>query len=562
MSLSVNSELTHKLIEQQLISDQQVALLKKSNKSYFSLPLALVKEGMISPERLLAFCETSFNVPRFDIKDLDSELVFEKDSCEKLVLEHHVLPLSLDGKNLTLITSDPSNTRAQDIFEFNSGLPSSFAVCDPLSLEEAIAAIYPNSDKSEEITELEVDIEQLEIVGVNQTQVEQKSDAPIIVYVNKVLTDAIKAGASDIHFEPYEQDYRVRFRVDGVLTEASHPPSDLSSRLAARIKVIANMDIAEKRLPQDGRLKVRLSLNHIVEFRVSSLPTIWGEKIALRLLHTPSSSINLNDLGFEAGQKTLFQSALAQPQGLILVTGPTGSGKSLSLYTGLNLINTVEKNISTAEDPVEIQLKGVNQVQINAKAGLTFATTLRAFLRQDPDVIMVGEIRDLETAEIAIKASQTGHLVLSTLHTNSAMETLSRLLSMGVPSYNIISSLSLIMAQRLVRKLCPHCKEIETLLPDEELIKQGFSREQISGLVLFKASGCNKCNQGYKGRIGIFEVIKPSVAMNTHILSGAEPEAIASQLQQEEVLLLRQAGLLKVISGKTSLAELNRVTKV
>ena len=561
MSLTFNTELTNKLIEQQLISEQQVAALKQCSTRYPCMPLALVKEGLLSSERLLAFCESSFNVPRFDIKDLDSALVFEKESCEKLVLEHCVLPLSLDGKNLTLVTSDPSNKKAQDVFEFNSGLPSTFAVCDPVGLEDAIAEIYPNSDKTDALADLEVDIEQLEIVGVNDNKPQRRSDAPIVLYVNKVLTDAIKAGASDIHFEPYEQEYRVRFRVDGVLSEASHPPSDLSSRLAARIKVIANMDIAEKRLPQDGRLKVRLSLNHIVEFRVSSLPTIWGEKIALRLLHSPSTTISLHNLGFEDKQKALFQDALMQPQGLILVTGPTGSGKSLSLYTGLNLINTEEKNISTAEDPVEIQLKGINQVQINNKSGLTFATTLRAFLRQDPDVIMVGEIRDLETAEIAIKASQTGHLVLSTLHTNSAMETLSRLLSMGVPSYNIISSLSLIMAQRLVRKLCPHCKQVEPSPPEKELLKQGFSNVQLTGLVMYKATGCAKCNQGYKGRVGIFEVIKPSVAMNKHILSGAEPEVIARQLEQEHALLLRQAGLLKVMSGETSLAELNRVTK-
>lgn len=561
MSLSTNTELTNKLIQQQLVSSQQIAELKQ-HKHYPSIPFALVKEGILSAEHLLAFCESSFNVPRFDIRGLDTALVFERQSSEKLVLEYSILPLSLDGNSLILITSDPSNRKAQDMFEFNSGLPTSFAVCDPLELEKAIADIYPNADISEVLTELDVDIEQLEIVGVDEAQANYKSDAPIVVYVNKVLTDAIKAGASDIHFEPYEQDYRVRFRVDGVLTQASHPPSDLSSRLAARIKAIANMDIAEKRLPQDGRLKVRLSLHHIVEFRVSSLPTIWGEKIALRLLHSPSTTISLDELGFEASQKALFQHALTQPQGLILVTGPTGSGKSLSLYTGLSLINTEEKNISTAEDPVELQLKGINQVQINTKTGLTFATTLRAFLRQDPDVIMVGEIRDLETAEIAIKASQTGHLVLSTLHTNSAIETLSRLLSMGVPSYNIISSLTLIMAQRLVRKLCKHCKIPEAFLPEAELLKQGFRSEQIPSLSLFRASGCNKCNQGYKGRIGIFEVIQPSVALNKYILSGAEPEDISKQLQHEESLLLRQAGLLKVISGETSLAELNRVTSL
>jgi len=478
------------------------------------------------------------------------------------MIEHNVVPLSLDGQTLTLVTSDPSDRTAKDNFEFNSGLPSSFVVCDPIKLEQLIAQLCPNAETVEQPNDFDIDIEQVEIESVGEGISNYKADAPIVLYVNKVLTDAIKSGASDIHFEPYDNDYRVRFRIDGVLTEASHPPADLAPRLAARIKVIANMDIAEKRLPQDGRLKLRLSLNHIVEFRVSSLPTIWGEKIALRVLHSASTTIDLEKLGFEEKQKQTFRKALNQPQGLILVTGPTGSGKSLSLYTGLNLLNTDEKNISTAEDPVEIQLKGINQVQINSKAGLTFATALRAFLRQDPDVLMVGEIRDLETAEIAIKSAQTGHLVLSTLHTNSASQTISRLVNMGVPSYNIVSSLSLIMAQRLVRCLCPHCKQQEPLLPENELLLQGFTSEQLSGLKLYKAVGCAKCNQGYKGRVGIFEVIEPTLELNKIILSEPDPILIEQHLAQEEALLLRQAGLLKVIAGITSLTELNRVTKV
>lgn len=562
MSLSFNTALTNKLLECNLLSEGQLSELKSCRELYKTMPVALVKEGVISAESLLSFCEKTFNVPRFDVTDLDLDLVFEPDSSEKLVLEHGVLPLSLDGQNLTLLTSDPSDRTAQDNFEFNSGLPSSFVVCDPIKLEKTIAQLYPETEDSDSLDDLDIDIEQVEIEGVGEGLSSFKADAPIVIYVNKVLTDAIKAGASDIHFEPYEDDYRVRFRIDGVLTEASHPPADLAPRLAARIKVIANMDIAEKRLPQDGRLKLRLSLSHIVEFRVSSLPTIWGEKIALRLLHSPSTTISLNKLGFEPEQKTLFEQALSEPQGLILVTGPTGSGKSLSLYTGLNLLNTDEKNISTAEDPVEIQLKGINQVQINSKAGLTFATALRAFLRQDPDVIMVGEIRDLETAEIAIKASQTGHLVLSTLHTNSATQTISRLVNMGVPSYNIISSLSLIMAQRLVRCLCPHCKKMEGKPPEQELLRQGFKPEQLDDLVLYKAVGCNKCSHGYKGRVGIFEVIKPTAELNKLILAQAEPDTINKLLLDEQALLLRQAGLLKVISGKTSLAELNRVTRI
>ncbi len=561
MSLSFNTALTAKLIELKLLSEGQLQALKGTQQSYKTMPLALVKEGIISTESWLTFCESTYEVPRFDVSDLDMELVFQPDSSEKLILEYGVLPLTLDGQSLTLVTSDPSDRSARDNFEFNSGLPSSFVVCDPVKLDEMIKRLYPETEQTDEFETLDIDIEQVAIEGAEEQQGNYKADAPIVIYVNKVLTDAIKAGASDIHFEPYDNDYRVRFRIDGVLTEASHPPPDLAPRLAARIKVIANMDIAEKRLPQDGRLKLRLSLNHVVEFRVSSLPTIWGEKIALRLLHSPTTTISLNRLGFEPEQKELFEQALVQPQGLILVTGPTGSGKSLSLYTGLNLLNTDEKNISTAEDPVEIQLRGINQVQINSKAGLSFAAALRAFLRQDPDVIMVGEIRDLETAEIAIKASQTGHLVLSTLHTNSASQTISRLSNMGVPSYNIVSSLSLIMAQRLVRCLCAHCKEQEELPPKRELLQQGFKPEQIEGLVLYRAVGCRKCSNGYKGRVGIFEVVKPTNDLNKLILSSAEPTEVSEYLQRQEALMLRQAGLLKVIAGTTSLAELNRVTK-
>jgi type IV pilus assembly protein PilB len=374
-----------------------------------------------------------------------------------------------------------------------------------------------------------------------------------------MLHDAIRKGASDLHFEPYEKSYRIRFRIDGILHEVASPPVALSMRLSARLKVMSRLDIAEKRVPQDGRIKLRLSQKKSIDFRVSSLPTLWGEKIVMRILDSDSAMLGIDILGYEAEQKQLYLNALAQPQGMILVTGPTGSGKTVSLYTGLNILNTEQTNISTAEDPVEINLPGINQVQVNPKAGLTFPMALKSFLRQDPDVIMVGEIRDLETAEIAIKAAQTGHLVLSTLHTNSAPETLTRLLNMGVPAYNVASSVTLIIAQRLARRLCSHCKVPEEL-PDAELLRQGFRPEQLAGLKLFKPVGCDYCTGGYKGRVGIYEVMPITAAIAQKIMQGANSLDIAQQAQLEKINNLRQSGLLKAASGLTSLAEVNRVT--
>ena len=385
-------------------------------------------------------------------------------------------------------------------------------------------------------------------------------DAPIVVFINKILLDAIRRGASDLHFEPYENKYRIRFRIDGVLHEIASPPVQLASRLSARLKVMSKLDIAEKRVPQDGRIKLKLSPKKAIDFRVSTLPTLWGEKVVMRILDSSSAMMGIDALGYEPDQKAHYLHALSQPQGMILVTGPTGSGKTVSLYTGLNILNTPERNIATAEDPVEINLEGINQVQINPKAGLDFAAALRAFLRQDPDVVMVGEIRDLETAEIAIKAAQTGHLVLSTLHTNSAPETLTRLANMGVPAYNIASSVSLIIAQRLARRLCQHCKTDE-ILPEDELRRQGFTEEQIAaGIVLKKANGCDHCTGGYKGRVGIYQVMPISPRIAKIIMEGGNSLQIAEAAQQEGIADLRQSGLKKALDGITSLAEVNRVT--
>ncbi|NRA62696.1 MAG: type IV-A pilus assembly ATPase PilB, partial [Psychrobium sp.] len=411
----------------------------------------------------------------------------------------------------------------------------------------------------EKLSDLELD---LPILPIKQQRELAQDEQPIVQYINKMLMDAIRKGASDLHFEPFEKEYRIRFRIDGILHQIGNPPAYLASRLAARLKVMSKMDIAEKRVPQDGRIKFKISEKKSIDFRVSSLPTLFGEKIVLRILDSSIAMLGIDSLGYEPEQQAIYQANLQRPQGMILVTGPTGSGKTLSLYTGLNILNTPERNISTAEDPVEINLPGVNQVHINAKAGLDFSSALRAFLRQDPDVVMVGEIRDLETAEIAIKAAQTGHLVLSTLHTNSAAETVTRLVNMGVAGYNIASSVSLIIAQRLARRLCEHCKESEQL-PDVDLEKMGFSSDQIASQPTFyRAVGCDKCSGGYKGRVGIYETMPITENIGKIIMTGGNSIDISRVAQEEGMKNLRQSGLLKTLQGITSLAEINRVTHV
>ena len=524
MPNSLNHALIRQLVSHQLISDEDVAKLTKSISQYQSTAEALVKEDIVSADNLVLFSSQRFGIPRFDIAYFDLAMIPDDFRNERLIARHQVLPVAKQGRVLILATADPSDLTAQEDFEFNTGLQTEFVVCDPLALQEAIQAAFARMDDHLvdeadmiELADLETDSGQAQ---EKEDEEEDKDDAPIVVYINKILIDAIRKGASDLHFEPYEKEYRIRFRVDGVLTEIAKPPVSLSSRLSARIKVISNLDIAEKRKPQDGRIKLKISAKKSIDFRVSTLPTIWGEKVVMRILDSSSALMGIDALGYEEEQKALYLEALAQPQGMILVTGPTGSGKTVSLYTGLHILNTSERNISTAEDPVEINLSGINQVQMNIKAGLDFSSALRAFLRQDPDIIMVGEIRDLETAEISIKAAQTGHLVLSTLHTNSAAETLTRLANMGVPTYNIASSVSLIIAQRLARKLCPRCKEPEQDLPHDELIAQGFTDAQINSMTLFKPVGCSECTHGYKGRVGIYEVLKLSDKVKSIIMEG------------------------------------------
>jgi type IV pilus assembly protein PilB len=484
-----------------------------------------------------------------------------------LLAKHRVLPLFKRGKRLFLGVADPTNLHAIDEIKFQCGLGIEAIVVEDDKLQrlldkaiEQVDTTMPNLSDEEG-----VDLESLEVSGGDdETSAEvgrdDVEDAPIVRFVNKVLLDAIRRGASDIHFEPYEKIFRVRLRIDGVLREVAQPPVQLTGKIAARLKVMSRLDIAERRVPQDGRIKMRLSKTRAIDFRVSSCPTLYGEKIVLRILDPSQAMLGIDALGYESFQKDLYMKHLAKPQGMILVTGPTGSGKTVSLYTGLNILNREDTNISTAEDPAEINLPGVNQVNVNNKVGLTFAAALRAFLRQDPDVVMVGEIRDIETAEIAIKAAQTGHLVLSTLHTNDAPQTLTRLVDMGVKPYAIATSVSLIIAQRLARRLCQHCKQ-PLDVPAEALRKEGFQENDIAtGIKVYAAKGCTNCTDGYKGRVGIYQVMEVSEELGRIIMAGGHAQNIAEQAVKEGVWDLRRSGLEKVRSGMTTLEEINSVT--
>lgn len=522
----------------------------------------LIENKNLDGNSIAKVLSKSFGHPQIQLSKFDTSLVPDGVRNEKLITKHNALPLYLRGKVLFVAMSDPTNLDALEEIQFNTGYSTELVLCDEKSLQACIEKVLEDESSALDISDIDAD--ELAGIDVEDTKKEEdnangEDDAPIVVFINKILLDAIKKGASDLHFEPYEKSFRIRFRIDGILSEIARPPVSLSSRMAARLKVMSKLDIAERRVPQDGRIKLALSKKKSIDFRVSTLPTMWGEKIVMRILDSSSAMLGIDMLGYEAEQKKIYMDALEQPQGMILVTGPTGSGKTVSLYTGLNILNTQERNISTAEDPVEINLEGINQVQINNRAGLTFPSALRSFLRQDPDIVMVGEIRDLETAEISIKAAQTGHLVLSTLHTNSAAETLTRLLNMGVPSYNVASSVSIIIAQRLARRLCPQCKEEETL-SEMQLAEQGFPADRLSDITLFKPVGCTHCTAGYKGRVGIYEVIKISPTIASIIMEGGNSLDIAKQCQKEGYNNLRQSGLLKAMNGMTSLEEINRVT--
>lgn len=529
----------------------------------------LVEEHGICPEHIATVLSRIFDYPLIDLAHLESSYLPRGIRNEKLIRKHNALPLYLRGKVLYVAMSDPTNVDALEEIQFNTGFSTELVLVNEKTLSTYIENILNEGiglfNILDNVTD---DISEIDTHKISRYEYHQdsddishtnKEDAPIIVYINKILLEAIRKGASDLHFEPYDSFYRIRFRIDGLLSEVAKPPLSLASRMAARLKVMAKLDIAERRLPQDGRIRLVISKEKSIDFRLSTLPIMCGEKIVMRILDSSTAILGIDMLGYTSEQKRIYLAALAQSQGMILVTGPTGSGKTVSLYAGLNILNTEQRNISTIEDPVEININGINQVQINTKYGLTFPNALRSFLRQDPDIIMIGEIRDFDTAEIAIKAAQTGHLVLSTLHTNSAAETLTRLLNMGIPAYNVASSVTVIIAQRLARRLCNQCKK-QIHVPDSELIKQGLLPDQLNNISLYRPVGCDLCTEGYKGRVGIYEVINISDITANLIMTGGNSLDIATQCQREGYNNLRQAGLEKAILGITSLEEVNRVT--
>jgi len=529
----------------------------------------LVSHDIASARDIAVAAAQEFGMPLLDLDAVSPDVDTLRLISEKLLAKHRVLPLVKRGKRLHVGVSDPTILHAVDEIKFQTGLAIDAVVVEDDKLQRAVQKAIEQVDQQMPALaggDDDFDLENLD-VSHSEEGMETDSarddvdDAPIVRFVNKIMLDAIRKSASDIHFEPYEKYYRIRLRIDGVLREIAQPPVQLATKLAARLKVMSRLDIAERRVPQDGRIKMRLSKNRSIDFRVSSCPTLFGEKIVLRILDASTAMMGIDALGYEGFQKDLYLKVLAKPQGMILVTGPTGSGKTVSLYTGLAILNVEDTNISTAEDPAEIVLPGVNQVNVNPKVGLTFASALRAFLRQDPDVIMVGEIRDLETAEIAIKASQTGHLVLSTLHTNDAPQTLTRMVDMGVKPYAIATSVSLIIAQRLARRLCQSCKQ-PLDLPHDALLREGFTEQQLStpGFKVYKHVGCSQCTDGYKGRIGIYEVRPVTESIGRIILEGGSAPHIAAEARKNGVWDLRTAGLKKVLDGLTTLEEVNRVT--
>ena len=559
-------------LPQRLVQDgvvEEAAMLEALNTSRerkTSVVTQLVTSGAANARDIAIAASTEFGVPLFDLDALSIDLDTVRLVSDKLLAKHRVLPLFKRGKRMFLAVADPTNTHAVDEIKFQTGLGVDAVVVEDDKLQKAVdKAIEQAEAQITTFTEEDgVDLENLEVSGgddeLEKISRDDVEDAPIVRFVNKLMLDAIRRGASDIHFEPYEKVYRVRFRMDGVLKEIAQPPVQLAGKLSARLKVMSRLDIAERRVPQDGRIKMRLSKSRAIDFRVSTCPTLFGEKIVLRILDPAQAAMGIDSLGYEPFQRDLYTKFLAKPQGMILVTGPTGSGKTVSLYTGLHILNREDTNISTAEDPSEINLPGVNQVNVNPKVGLTFASAMRAFLRQDPDVIMVGEVRDLETAEIAIKAAQTGHLVLSTLHTNDAPQTLTRLIDMGVKPYAIATSVSLIIAQRLARRLCSHCKQ-PLDIPKEALLKEGFQEEDVAaGLRIYIPKGCGSCTDGYKGRVGIYQVLPVTESIARIILSGGSAVDIGHQAAKEGVWDLRRSGLEKVKAGLTSIQEVNSVT--
>ena len=531
------------------------------------LPTWFAQNKLVSASQLAAANSVEFGMPLFDVSTSDASQNAMTLVSEELLRKHNVLPLFKRGGRLFVGTSNP--THSLDEIKFHTNLVVEPILVDEDQIRRTLEQWHASHDTLGDSLGGDDDgMANLDVSGGDEDMSSSDSgvdakgdDTPVVKFVNKVLVDAIRKGASDIHFEPYEDDYRVRLRIDGLLKMVARAPVKLNQRIAARLKVMAQLDIAEKRVPQDGRIKLNLSKTKQIDFRVSTLPTLFGEKVVLRILDGSAAKLGIDKLGYEPDQQKLFLEAIHKPYGMVLVTGPTGSGKTVSLYTALGILNDETRNISTAEDPVEIRLPGVNQVQQNNKRGMTFAAALRSFLRQDPDIIMVGEIRDLETAEIAIKAAQTGHMVLSTLHTNDAPQTIARLMNMGIAPYNITSSVTLVIAQRLARRLCSNCKRPANL-PAHALLAEGFTQEQLdAGIELYEAVGCDECTEGYKGRTGIYQVMPMTDEISTIILAGGNALQIAEAAQAIKVNDLRQSALKKAAAGVTSLAEINRVTK-
>lgn len=563
------SGLARRLVQDGVL-DEQIArqALQDARQQKVPFVTLVVERNLADGHRIAESASDEFGTPLLDLAAFNLETSPKNLIDPKLIEKHHAIPLFKRGNRLYLAVSDPTNLHALDEIKFHTGISTEAILVEESQLAKAMQrflkaaeeATGSNFSSLDDVGLEDLDIESGEKKDEDPESRSETDDTPIVRFVNKVLLDAIKGGASDVHFEPYEKNYRIRYRTDGILHEVSKPPVALAPKLAARLKVMSAMDISERRVPQDGRIKMRLSKTRAIDFRVNTLPTIFGEKVVLRILDPASAQLGIDALGFEADQRELYMKSLMSPQGMMLFTGPTGSGKTVSMYTGLGILNTDERNISTAEDPVEINMAGINQVHVNARVGLTFAEALRSFLRQDPDVIMVGEIRDLATAEIAVKAAQTGHMVMSTLHTNSACETITRLLNMGVPAFNVATSINLIIAQRLTRRLCPHCAK-DVKLPEEVLIEEGFLPQEVNSVTIRGPVGCAKCNNGYKGRVGVYECVAITKELSEIIMEGGNSIELSKMARKQGFNDLRRAGLVKVAKGLTSLEEVNRVTK-
>src|ERR1051326_8852527 len=560
------------LVKEKIITPEQLdQAVKIQKESGARLGAALVKLGFLSDEDVTNFLSRQYGVPAINLSFFEIDPAVVKLIPEETAKRYQILPLSREGASLTIAMVDPTNVVAMDDIKFMTGFHIEPVVASESAIMEAIEKAYGGSTQEENVDELlasmgdEADVElQAEQEEMDLNELEKSADeAPIVKLVNIIMTDAVKRGASDIHIEPYEKEYRVRFRIDGVLQHIMSPPMKLKDAITSRIKIMAKLDISEKRLPQDGRIMLKMQIGgkkKQLDYRVNCLPTLWGEKIVLRLLDKENLRLDMTKLGFEPESLEKFQHAVLKPYGMVLVTGPTGSGKTNTLYSSVSLLNKPDTNIMTAEDPVEFQLHGVNQVQMKESIGLNFAASLRAFLRQDPNVILVGEIRDFETAEIAIKAALTGHLVLSTLHTNGAPETISRLMNMGIEPFLVATSVQLIAAQRLARRICGQCKE-EVEVQPQALLNVGYKKEEIGTFKVFKGRGCEKCNNtGYKGRVGLVEVMAIDDELRDMILSGGSAIDIKKKAAENGMITLRRSGLVKIKEGITTIEEVVRET--